>query len=352
MKLCLIAERIGSDLIGDGSIEITGVAGIREAQNGDITFFANPKYEPFLRSTDASAVIMSRNGDETGTDKAVLVADNPYEAFLKAIELFAPGDFEKYEGVHPTATIGEDVQLGDEVTVGPSAVIESGAVIGARTRILPGSYIGFRVKIGADCLIYPNVSVREDTEIGDGCIIHCGAVIGSDGFGFTKKGFMHIKIPQIGRVVIQDDVEVGANTTIDRATVGTTLIKKGTKIDNQVQVAHNVVIGENSILVAQVGLSGSTEVGNNVTLAGQAGIAGHIIIGDNVRVGAQAGVTKSIPPGVSVSGYPAREHSLARRIYAGINRIPQMLKTLAALEKRVRKMEDRLESDKQPPKND
>jgi len=172
-------------------------------------------------------------------------------------------------------------------------------------------------------------------------ILHCGAVIGSDGFGFTKHGPRHIKIPQIGRVVIEDDVEVGANTTIDRATVGITLIHKGTKIDNLVQIAHNAVVGENSIVVAQVGISGSTEIGNNVTLAGQAGIVGHIKIGDNVQVGAQAGVTKSIPPNTSVSGYPAREHSLSRRIYAGITRIPELIRKLASLEKRIDRLEGR-----------
>ncbi|MBN1825920.1 MAG: UDP-3-O-(3-hydroxymyristoyl)glucosamine N-acyltransferase [Candidatus Eisenbacteria bacterium] len=341
MKLCEIAKRIESELVGDGSIEITGVAGIREAKAGDITFFANPRYESFLRSTDASAIILNRNGVSAGEGKALLVCPNPYLAFLKVIELFAPRDYEKTTGVHPTAVIGRNVVLGSPVTVGPHVVIEDDAVVGDGTRIHPGGYIGFRARIGRNCLIYPNVSIREDTVIGDRVIIHCGAVIGSDGFGFTKNGLAHMKIPQIGRVEIQDDVEIGANTTIDRATVGTTLIKRGTKIDNLVQIAHNAVIGEDSILVAQVGVSGSTEVGNNVTLAGQAGVVGHIKIGDNVKVGAQAGVTKSIPAGTSVSGYPAREHSLSRRIYAGIQRIPDLLRKVASLERRIAALENR-----------
>ena len=348
MKLKDIAAHVGGELIGDGSIEITGVAGIREARRGDITFYANPRYESYLRSTEASAIIIAKNGIEAGEGKALVVNPNPYVAFLRAIELFAPKDYERPAGIHPTAVIGKNVALGDGVTIGAHVVVEDDARIGERTRILPGSYIGFRTKIGSDCLVYPNVSVREDCEIGDRVIIHCGTVIGSDGFGFTKKGLKNIKIPQIGKVVLEDDVEIGANAAIDRATVGITKISRGTKIDNLVQIAHNVVIGEDSILVAQVGVSGSTEVGNNVTLAGQAGIIGHIKIGDNVRVGAQAGVTKSIQPGISVSGYPAREHGLARRIYASLTRLPQLFRQIAALESRVEKIEKRTSEEDHP----
>jgi UDP-3-O-[3-hydroxymyristoyl] glucosamine N-acyltransferase len=335
MKLREIAARVGGEIVGDGDLEITGVAGIREAGPGDITFFANPRYEAHLRSTDASAIIMARNGLETAGGKTLLINPNPYVAFLHVIELFAPRDYEEPRGVHPTAVIGRNVSLGASVTLGPFVIVEDDARIGDATRILPHTYVGFRAKIGNRCLIYPNVTIREDSEIGDRVILHSGAVVGSDGFGFTKNGRMNIKIPQIGRVVIEDDVEIGANTTIDRATVGVTRIGKGTKIDNLVQIAHNAVIGENSIIVAQVGISGSTEVGSNVTVAGQAGIAGHISIGDNARVGAQAGVTKSIPADASVSGYPAREHGLSRRIQACITRLPELLRKLAALERRV-----------------
>lgn len=339
MKLTEIAERVGGQIVGDGSTEITGVAGIKEAKGGDITFFANPRYETHLQSTSASAIIMAKNGAVDVRGKNLLVNPNPYVAFLRVIELFAPRDYEGIHGIHPTAVIGRNVSLGSSITLGPHVVVEDDAVIGDGTRVLAGSFVGFRAKIGRDCLLYPNASVREDSEIGDRVILHCGAVIGSDGFGFTKNGPSHIKIPQIGRVVIENDVEVGANTTIDRATVGVTLIKKGTKIDNLVQIAHNAVIGENTIIVAQVGVSGSTEVGDNVTLAGQAGIVGHIKIGNNVRVGAQAGVTKSIPEGTEVSGYPAREHSLSRRIYAGITKIPELIRKVASLEKRLEAVE-------------
>ncbi|MBM3319465.1 MAG: UDP-3-O-(3-hydroxymyristoyl)glucosamine N-acyltransferase [Candidatus Eisenbacteria bacterium] len=339
MKLQEIADRVGGEIVGDPDIEITGVAGIREARPGDITFFANPRYEAHLRSTDASAIILSKNGVEAGAGKTLLISPNPYVAFLRVIELFAPRDYEKPCGIHPTAVIGKNVTIGASVTIGPHAVIEDDAAIGEGTRILPNTYVGFRARIGRDCLIYPNVTIREDSEIGDRVILHSGSVIGSDGFGFTKNGPRHMKIPQIGRVVIGDDVEIGANTTIDRATVGTTRIGKGTKIDNLVQIAHNAVVGENTIIVAQVGISGSTEIGDNVTLAGQAGIVGHIRIGDNVKVGAQAGVTKSVPSNTAVSGYPAREHSLSRKIYASITRLPDLIRRLATLERRVNVLE-------------
>ncbi|MFH1276979.1 MAG: UDP-3-O-(3-hydroxymyristoyl)glucosamine N-acyltransferase [Candidatus Eisenbacteria bacterium] len=339
MKLSEIAERVGGHIVGDGSTEITGVAGIKEAKVGDITFFANPRYETHLQSTSASAIILAKNGPQSVEGKNLLVNPNPYVAFLRVIELFAPRDYERTQGIHPTAVIGRSVTLGSSITIGPHVVVEDDAVIGDGSRILAGSYVGFRARIGRDCLLYPNASVREDSEIGDRVILHCGAVIGSDGFGFTKNGPSHIKIPQIGRVVIENDVEIGANTTIDRATVGVTLIKRGTKVDNLVQIAHNAVIGENSIIVAQVGVSGSTEIGNNVTVAGQAGIVGHIKIGDNVRVGAQAGVTKSVPPNTAVSGYPAREHSLSRRIYAGITKIPDLIRKVASLERRMEQVE-------------
>ncbi|MFH1679525.1 MAG: UDP-3-O-(3-hydroxymyristoyl)glucosamine N-acyltransferase [Candidatus Eisenbacteria bacterium] len=350
MRLKEIASRVGGEIVGDPEVEIRGVAGIREACQGDITFFANPRYEAHLRSTDASAIILSRNGVEAGAGKTLLIHQNPYMAFLRVIELFAPRDYEKPRGVHPTAVIGRDVELGTSITIGPHVIVEDDARIGDRTRVLPNSYIGFRAKVGHDCLIYPNVTIREDSEVGDRVIVHSGAVIGSDGFGFTKNGPMHMKIPQIGRVVVEDDVEIGANTTIDRATVGTTRIGRGTKIDNLVQIAHNAVVGKNTIIVAQVGISGSTEVGDNVTLAGQAGIVGHIRIGDNVKVGAQAGVTKSIPPDTSVSGYPAREHSLSRKIYASITRLPDLVRKMASLERRVRALEGNPEGE--PPLED
>jgi UDP-3-O-[3-hydroxymyristoyl] glucosamine N-acyltransferase len=333
-----IASMVGGDVLGDGSIEIRGVAGIKEAEEGQITFLANPLYESYLSTTKASAVIAAEgNGSFHG---AVIRIENPYLAFLKVVRLFADTPMEKYgRGVHPTAIIPEGVRLGKDVSVGAYVVMDEDVVVGDRTTILPLACINEGVRIGDDCLIYPHVTIREKCEIGSRVILHSGAVIGSDGFGYARDGDEHHKIPQIGIVRIEDDVEIGANTTIDRATTGVTLIGRGSKLDNLVQIAHNVVIGENSVLAAQVGISGSTELGKNVVLAGQAGLVGHINVGDGARVGAQGGVTKSIPAGTSVSGYPAREHSFARRICAATARLPDLLKEFRNLQNRVDALE-------------
>ena len=333
-----IAGIVGGEVVGDGSIEIRGVAGIKEAATGEITFLANPKYESYLASTSASAVIsVGGNGNFGG---AIISIDNPYLAFLKVVRLFAETPLQKYSrGVHPTAIIPDSVKLGDEISIGAYVVLEEKVVVGDRTTILPLACVNEGVRIGNDCLIYPHVTIRENCEVGDRVIVHSGAVIGSDGFGYARDGEEHHKIPQIGIVKIEEDVEIGANTTIDRATTGVTLIGRGSKLDNLVQIAHNVVIGENSVVAAQAGISGSTELGKNVVLAGQAGLVGHIKIGDGAMVGAQGGVTKSIPAGTSVSGYPAREHSFARKICAATARLPDLLKEFRNLQNRVDALE-------------
>jgi len=332
-----LAGIVGGEVLGDPDVVIEGVAGIREAEKGQITFLANPKYEPFLQSTRASAVIASRDGKQ---GVPVIKVANPYLAFLKVVTLFSESAFERYPRVvHPTALVDGSASLGEDVAVGAYTVIEEGAVVADRATILPHVCICRGAKVGKDCLIYPHVTIRERCEIGDRTIVHSGAVIGSDGFGYAKDGDTHHKIPQIGIVRIEEDVEIGANSTIDRATTGVTLIKKGSKLDNLVQIAHNVVVGENSILAAQVGVSGSTELGRNVVLAGQAGLVGHITIGEGARVGAQGGVTKSIPPRTSVSGYPAREHGLARKIYAAMARLPHVMKEFRKLKERVDRLE-------------
>jgi UDP-3-O-[3-hydroxymyristoyl] glucosamine N-acyltransferase len=332
-----LAEIVGGEIFGDPDVTIHGVAGIREAKKGQITFLANPKYEPYLQTTCASAVIAEHEGN---TGAPIVRVSNPYLAFLKVVTLFSENEHEKYpRGIHPTAVIDESAVIGKDTAIGAYATIGANARVGDGTTILPLVCICEDVKIGENCLIFPHVTVREGCQIGNRVIIHSGAVIGSDGFGYANDGGTYYKIPQIGIVKIEDDVEIGANSTIDRATTGVTLIQKGSKLDNLVQIAHNVVVGENSILAAQVGVSGSTELGKNVTLAGQAGLVGHIKIGDGARVGAQGGVTKSIPPNVSVSGYPAREHSLARKIYAAMGRLPGILKEFRSIKERVEKLE-------------
>jgi len=332
-----LARLVGGEIVGERSIEITGVAGIKEAREGEITFLANPKYDSYLSTTRASAVIADH---AEGSSKPIIKVANPYLAFLKVMSLFTgTSPVKRRNGIHPTAIVSPGAVLGADVSIGAYVFIGEGAALGSRTTVLPLSCICDGAQIGEDCLIYPHVTVREGCEIGNRVILHSGAVIGSDGFGYAKDGEVNRKIPQIGIVRIEDDVEIGANAAIDRATTDVTLIKRGVKIDNLVQIAHNVVVGEDSILAAQVGVSGSTHLGRNVMLAGQAGLVGHILIGDNAKVGAQGGVTKSIPPNTAVSGYPAREHSLARKIYALIARLPELFKEVKALGRRVEALE-------------
>jgi len=266
MRLDRLAKLLNGVVIGDGSVEITGVSGIKEAKEGDITFLANPKYESYVATTSASAIIVANNHKQI--PKPIIQIENPYLAFLKTVRLFR-ADTQRVElGIHPSALIGKDVKLGQRVSIGPFVVIADGAELGDDVVIMALSYIGARCTIGNDSFVYPNATIRENVIVGERVIIHSGAVLGSDGFGFVRDGEAYQKIPQVGNVEIGNDVEIGANVTIDRATTGTTSIGRGTKIDNLVQIAHNVVIGENCIVVAQVGISGSSEVGKNVTLAG------------------------------------------------------------------------------------
>jgi UDP-3-O-[3-hydroxymyristoyl] glucosamine N-acyltransferase len=257
-----------------------------------------------------------------------------------AMSAFAPVGDTLESGVHETAVISKNARLGGDVSVGAHAVIMEGTVVGDGSAIYAGSYVGRDCTIGRDAVLYPCVTVRHGSVIGDRVIVHAGTVIGSDGFGFADAGHANTKVPQIGNVVIEDDVEIGSNVCIDRATLGSTRICRGSKIDNLVQVGHNVVVGEGSILVAQVGIAGSTRIGTGVVLGGQAGLVGHIEIGDGAMVGAQAGVTKSIPAGECVSGYPARRHATAKRLYALIENLPTLVKRLRELEKRLRRVEE------------
>jgi len=336
-----IATAIGGEVIGDPDIEIRGVAGIREAAAGDLTFLANPRYEKHLESTGASAVIISSEMSPGAVNgRALIVVDNPYGGFARVVGLFEQKESLPGRGVHSSAVVAESAALGDGITVGPAAVVAENVTIGDRTAVCAGVYVGPGVTIGADTIVYPNVTIKGSSVVGSRVIIHPGAVIGSCGFGFAREGDDHRKIPQIGRVVIEDDVEIGANVCIDRATVGATRICRGTKIDNLVQIGHNVVIGEGSIVVAQVGISGSTEVGKHVVLAGQAGLAGHIVIGDNAMVAAQSGVTRSVPPGERVSGYPAQKHSRSKRLLACWQRLPALFKKVTEIERRLRKIEE------------
>lgn len=333
-----IAQLIDGSVVGDENIEICGVCGIKEAKQGDITFVANPKYISLMDHTDASAIITTP--DVKKAPKPLILAENPSLAFAKLLALVSPNATVRYVGVHPTAIIGRNVSFGKNVSIQPYVVIEDNSEIGDNTMIGSGVFIGNNSKVGSDTVIYPHVSIREKVVVGDRVIIHSGTVIGSDGFGFATVKGLHHKIPQIGTVIIEDDVEIGSNVTIDRARFDKTLIKHGTKIDNLVQIAHNVVIGENSIIVAQTGISGSTIIGKNVTLAGQTGIIGHITIGDNAVVAAQAGVTKSVPENTCVSGYPAKPHKKAKRINACVQKLPDLYKLVNKLEEKIAALEN------------
>jgi len=335
-----IADFIEGEVVGDGKLVITGISGIKEARQGDITFLANPKYLPLIEKTCASAVIVPR--DLLVKDKPTIRTDNPSLAFAKILSLLGPQEIKHPRGIHSSVILGQGSQTGRNVAIGPYAVIGDNVFIGDNTVIYPGCYLGHDTKIGKDTLIYPNVSIRERTTIGERVIIHSGTVIGSDGFGFTTVEGMHQKIPQLGTVEIGDDVEIGANVTIDRARFDKTVIGSGTKIDNLVQIAHNVVIGENSLIVAQVGISGSTTVGKNVILAGQVGIVGHIDIGDKAIVMAQSGVNKSVPAGATFWGYPAKPAEISRKVNACVQNLPRLYNTIAELKKKIAELEARL----------
>src|SRR3989338_3147795 len=331
-----IASIIDGEIIGDENIIVTGICGIKEAQEGDLTFIANSRYLPLMGHTRASAIITSR--DVKAASKAIIRTENPSLAFAKMVSLLAPNEVRMPKGIHPTAIIGDKVRIGKNGAIEPYVVLEDNVEIKDNTILYAGVYVGHHSKIGKDCVIYPYVIIRERVSIGNKVIIHGGTVIGSDGFGFSTVKGVHHRIPQIGSVIIEDDVEIGANVTIDRARFDKTLIKRGTKIDNLVQIAHNVVVGEHSIIVAQSGISGSTTIGNNVTLAGQSGIIGHISIGDNSVVAAQAGVTKSVPPNACVSGYPAKPHAAAKRINACVQNLPDLYKRVRAMEEELERM--------------
>ena len=337
-----IAKIIDGEVVGDNGVLITGIAGIKEAREGDITFLANPKYAPLAQVTRASAIIISR--DEQSLSKPVIRTENPSLAFVKIVEVFSPPAVNHPQGIHPTAVIGKGVSLGANVAIGPYTVIEEGVSIGDNSIIYASCFVGPFSKIGSNTLIYPHVSIRERTCIGSRVIIHSGTVIGSDGFGFVTVDGVHHKIPQVGTIEIGDDVEIGSNVSIDRARFDKTVIAKGTKIDNLVQIAHNVCVGENSLIAAQTGISGSTILGKNVILAGQVGLVGHITVGDNAIIMAQSGVNKSIPADTTAWGYPAKPAPIARRVNACVQNLPRLFETVTQLKKKIEALEAKLKS--------
>jgi UDP-3-O-[3-hydroxymyristoyl] glucosamine N-acyltransferase len=343
LKLRDLADRLGCRLEGSGDVEILRVAGIEHAQAGDITFVANPRYLALLAATRASAVILSlADRAPSSAGFAVLRSDNPYLTFAQALTLFLPSTAPP-RGVDPLSAVAAGVTLGADVSIGPFVTIGAGASIGARSTIFPNVVIGQGATIGDDCILYPHVSVRERVVVGHRVILHDGAVIGSDGFGFARQADgTHFKIPQTADVVIEDDVEIGANTTIDRPPIGETRIQAGAKIDNLVQIAHGVSVGRRALFAAQVGISGSTVIEDDVVLAGQVGVAGHLRIGKGVVATAQTGIPNSIDPGETVSGYPAIPNREWLKASAIFRQLPSLKKRITELEQQVADLEEKL----------
>lgn len=335
LRLSDIADLVNGSVIGNGSIEITGVAGMDTAGENDITFAVPPHLEK-AALTKAGAVIVPDTVSEF-TKPAIRVA-NPRVAFTKLLETFTP-QVPISRGVHSMAVVGEGVKLGKNVAIMAFAVIADHASIGDNTILYPHTYVGYKAVVGQDTLIYPNVTIRENCTIGNRVIIHSGTVIGSDGFGFVTEKGEHQKVPQVGNVIIEDDVEIGANVAIDRATTSSTIVKRGTKIDNLVHVAHNVVLGEHCLLVAQTGIAGSAKTGHNVTFAGQSGCAGHITIGDNVTFAARSAPISNIPSDSFYAGFPARPHREWIKAEASLYKVTDLIKRVRALEKQLTEKE-------------
>ncbi|WP_027937061.1 UDP-3-O-(3-hydroxymyristoyl)glucosamine N-acyltransferase [Anaeroarcus burkinensis] len=314
------------------ALAINSVTNIEEAGPEEITFAVAPHLEKAAASR-AGAVLVAKDVD-ADFPKAVVRVDNPRAAFAILLELFSPSPAVE-RGVHPSAVVAENVVLGDNVAIMPCAVIDSGASIGANTIVYPHSYVGVGSSVGSDCILYPNVTVREGCELGDRVIVHSGAVIGSDGFGFVTVDGRHRKVPQVGGVRIEDDVEIGANTCLDRATTGWTVVRQGTKIDNLVHFGHNVEVGEHCFFVAQTGIAGSTKIGSRVTFAGQSGSAGHLTIGDNCVFAARSAPIGNIASNSFCGGFPARPYKEWLKNEAAVTKVPELLKRVRELEKQL-----------------
>jgi UDP-3-O-[3-hydroxymyristoyl] glucosamine N-acyltransferase len=337
MQLSQIAAHLACEYEGNGTVEILRVVGIEDAGPGDLTFLSNPKYASKVKTTQAAAIIVSK--EVAPLPIPVLRSNNPYLSFARAIELFYESPVAP-SGIHPTAIISPLAKIGKNPSIGPYVVIDADSVIGDHAIIHPFVMIYRGVRIGNFFTAYSHSVVREHCEIGDRVILQNGVVIGADGFGFAKKeDGTYYKILQSGRVILEDDVEVQANSTIDRAAIGETRIQKGAKIDNLVQVGHGSSVGENSLLCAQVGLAGSTQVGKNVILTGQVGVAGHCQIGDGVVATAQTGIPSDVESGKIVSGYPAIDNKLWLKSSVVFMKLPEIHKTLREIEKRLAKLE-------------
>ena len=344
MKINLkdIAGFIGGEITGDESLEIKNLAKIEEARPGDLTFLYLTHYEKHFLSTKASAILVKPGFNKSRSDISYVEVPDPNKAFFKLVRKFFPPSY-PLEGVDKTAFIHPDAEIGENVAAGKNVVISEGCRIGNNVRIFHNTVLLQNVEIGDDCLLFQNISIRENCKIGNRVIIHPGTVIGSDGFGFEpdEKG-QFSKIPQIGNVIIEDDVELGSNVSVDRASIGSTIIKRGVKVDNLVQIAHNVYIGEDTVISAQAGISGSTKVGKNCFILGQVGLTGHIDIADNVIIIAQSGVSKSITKAGTYFGYPAKELKTAYKLESHIRNLPDYAKKITELEGEIKSLREKI----------
>lgn len=339
-----IARRLEGELTGGHEdLLISAVAGLKDASSGDISFLAHRRYLKDLETTRASAVVLPR--DIQFDRLPSIKVENPYYAFAQLLHIFHDLPC-KYRGVDERAVIGKGARIGRDVTIYPYVYLENGVSVGDHVTIYPWTFIGEGSSVGEGSIIYPGVTIREGCQIGCRVIIHGGAVIGGDGFGFVTHQGVHHKIPQVGGVMVEDDVEIGANTTIDRGTVGNTIVRRGTKIDNLVQIAHNVTVGEDCIFAAQVGIAGSTEIGKYVTLAGQAGVTGHIHVGDRVTVAGKGGVTKDAKDGQPLSGMPAIPHRKWLKAMAVFEDLPELRRRLAELTEKIERIENTIQGKK------
>ena len=339
IKLQEIAKLVNGKIIGDENYFISGLAKIDEAENGDLTFLYHPAYERYFQSTKASAILVKTGFDKTRDDINYIEIEHPEKAFFTLIRNYLSPKF-PLEGIDKTAFVHPAAAVGQGTALGKNVIISSGCKIGDNVKIFHNTVLLDNVEVGDNTLIFQNVSIRENCKIGKRAIIHPGTVIGADGFGFNpdEKGVYH-KIPQVGNVIIGDDVELGANVTIDRASLGSTIIKSGVKIDNLVQIAHNVIIGENTVISSQSGISGSTKIGRNCILAGQVGLVGHIEIADNTILLAQAGISKSIKKSGKYFGSPAKELSTALRLEAHLRSLPEYAERIKDLENQIKTLQ-------------
>lgn len=351
IKLTEIANIVNGKIIGNPEITISNLSNINDAKDGDLTFLYMPSYLEFLSTTKASAILIPPSFEKTNTDLTYIEVEKPNLAFQKIVNTFFKPEF-NLSGVHSSANIGKNVILANDTALGINVVIGDNSKIGEGTKIFHNSVVMENCSIGNNTLIFPNVTIRENAVIGDNVIIHSGTVIGSDGFGYSPddKGVYH-KIPQIGNVIIEDNVEIGSNVSIDRAAVGSTIIHKGVKLDNLVQIAHNVKVGDNTVMSAQTGISGSAIIGKNCVFAGQVGSVGHIEIADGVLVGAQSGISKAIKKPGTYFGSPAKEIRTTLRLEGHFRSLPKYVDRIKALEEKIAMLEKTQKTDKQKENN-